>query len=32
VALDVQSQVTDALARMCEVDATVDVSVEELET
>jgi uncharacterized alkaline shock family protein YloU len=32
VALDVQSQVAGALARMCEVDATVDVSVEELET
>jgi uncharacterized alkaline shock family protein YloU len=31
VALDVQERVTGMLARMCEVDASVDVSVEELD-
>jgi uncharacterized alkaline shock family protein YloU len=31
IALEVQEHVAAALARMCEVDATVDVSVEELD-
>ncbi len=31
VAEDVQARVTDALRRMCEVDAVVDVSIEELD-